>query len=218
MQGMRQRQRNAFTLGEMLVAVSLLALMATMLIPLVSDKTGESKLITATKDAAAQIANAYTVFQKNSVPNNNTTPVAIINNLNYVRIVNDGSLNIQINGTNYACDVNFPCALLHNGALVRYDTNARFGETPDVNDVQLSCWLCDLPTAAFGDPVPHPNINALTFYVDPDGQGPEDAVHMVLFFSGRITTRFLAPEANFYDENQPNDSVDPEYLWDWVRG
>jgi competence protein ComGC len=215
---MRQTARKAFTLGEMLVAVSLLALIATMLVPLVSDKTGERKLVTITKDAMAQIAVAYATYLKIDVPDSETTTADIVENINYVRIINDNSHNIQIDGTNYACNATYPCLLLHNGALIRYHPTGKFGNSP--TELQwIRCWLCD-PAAPAGEPIPHPNINALRFWVDPDGSNPEDGVEVLLFYSGRVTTRYLAPEAVVSSDSQPidPDRIDPVYLWDWVRG
>lgn len=212
---MRKLAQNGFTFSEMLIAMSLLALLATMLIPMVAERTTENKLLTNTKDAAAQLAQAYIAYsERGGQLSSSTSPSDIVDQMNYVREVTS-TLKIQINGADSQCSASTPCVLLHSGALMQYDQNASFGCTPNAAEMS-SCWFCDPPSSS--PCVPHSNINALRFILDADGTGPDNAITLILFYNGRVTTRSLAPEAKFTDDSLIDDTTTPEYAVDWVGG
>ncbi len=218
-QPMLEKRRKAYTFAEILITLSLLGLLASMLLPMLSDSVGKDKLLALGKDGASEISQAFAIYVKNSTLNANTRAQDIVSNLNYVRMVSDGSMNTQLGQTNqdasahstctgtssvtgetYAvcttpCDATTPCALLQTGALLQYDaaTPSTFNGTGY-------------------------NTNAIHFIYDPDGTGPQFAIAFTLFYSGRITTETYSIGATTNDTNLPSTTVDPPYILDWTNG
>ncbi len=211
---MANKPRQGFSLAEMLVSLALMGALASMLLPMLTHNVGKDKLMYMGKDGAAELVQAYATYLKTNVPTANTSAQDIINNLNYMRIINNGSQTLQVEKVNNTpaygsctsggnpctvftavCRAETPCALLHSGALIQYDANATFGGNP-----------------------PRYNTNALRFILDPDADGPQTSVSFVLFYSGRLSTRPYAQAAVLTNDDLANTTVDPEYLIEWTDG
>lgn len=205
---MTHRAKNGFTLTEMLISVTFLGLLSSMMLPLINNQTGDEKLLAISQGAASELAFGYAKYASSNTVTATTRPVDFINQLNYVRIISDGSINVQTdtNGTcnlgavgpctkvDVPCDAAKPCALLQNGALLMYDSGAVFPGT----------------TA---------NTHGLKYFLDPDADGPLPGFTMVLYVNGRVTTQPYAAGA-IYDANDfvMTTLVDPDYIREWVDG
>ncbi|MCA9841937.1 MAG: type II secretion system protein [Cyanobacteria bacterium HKST-UBA03] len=215
---MRERPHAAtgYTYVEILLAVVIIAVLASLLLPHAIVNLGEDKVFANTKTMMAELESAYALYAQDNLPGTNTTPADFIANLNYLRIISDSSASIQVadattqchSNNTYgdcvsACDANAPCLLMHNKALLQYDPNATF------NDGN-----------ALSDP-PH-NMHALRFLYDPDGSmEAQSATAIYLYIGGRTTTEQWSGITT-YDTDLPKDAVagsdgntfvdDPEYL------
>lgn len=205
------RQHHAgFSLTEALVALTMMGVLAAMLLPTLKQNVLIEKNLNITKAAITELAQAYVKYQKTQMPQATTAASDIINRMNYVRLISDSSLSVQVadatepnppcsSGSPCAlydspCNATTPCALLQNGALVQYDADANFDGT------------------AY-------NTNALKFVIDPDADGEEVATSVVMFFSGRMCTLRYAPMAAFdADDDLPVGPTDPDYIWPWTDG
>lgn len=93
---MRQFRSSGFTVSEIVVSMSLIAVLGTLLLPMMSNVTGKQKLLNITKGAASELSSAYADFLTNESPSSNTTSQDIISYLNAVKIIIDGSDSTQI--------------------------------------------------------------------------------------------------------------------------
>lgn len=179
---MHSSVKHGFSIAEVLIAISMVGVLAAMLVPGITNNTNQEKLLGITQEAIYEVSRGYAQWQKvNGPPTASTTLTGIIGNMNVVRVINDGSFNIQVPNTtapavqavfNSSCNATTPCALLHNGAFIQYDADQSFSGFPRPTDA------------------PGFNINALHFFVDPDGPGSQKATGFYMFYSGRITTPF----------------------------
>jgi len=192
---MSPKHLQGFSLAEALVSITLLGVLATILMPMLYNNVGNDKLYHASIEGIAEIALAYSKYQKQNMPDANTTATAILLNMNYVRLINNGVMSVQLNGNDYACNNVTPCYLLHNGALVMFDADERFGGT------------------GF-------NTNALHFILDPDADGPNNGISLLMYFNGSFSTeRYRKPgTAAIPNDDLPSSINDPEYIWSWTEG
>jgi prepilin-type N-terminal cleavage/methylation domain-containing protein len=207
---MTYKQRSSgFSLIEIMVAIVLLGVLASILLPTLKTDISTEKNRGITLDAVAELAQAYVKYQKDALPDATTSADDLVQEMNFIRIINDSSYNVQVAEatsplpcTTLApcalwvspCDAATPCVLLQNGALIQYDVDLTFAGTGY-------------------------NSNALHFVVDPDADGDETATSLVMFFSGRMTTVRYAPMAVFdAADGLPVGPVDPEYIWRWTDG
>jgi type II secretory pathway pseudopilin PulG len=210
---------------EALIALVLLAVLGAILLPTFINSTGKEKLLGTTKEAATQLAKAFTEFSSDNTPTANTRAVDIINNMTIVRQIRIGeglftTRNrgvVTTNGTRATvcsetadstpgtqpCNALTPCVLMNTGGLLQYDANAVFCST-------ANC-------------VVQNNTNALPFIFDPDGTGPQAGVSLALYFGGRVTTgdftNITAGTGDFrYGTRNLPVYCDPEYVWAWTGG
>jgi prepilin-type N-terminal cleavage/methylation domain-containing protein len=152
-----------FTLTELLIALAILGLIATITIPKVIVNSGNTKLIAITKECAATIAGAYQVYvgangQLVGAAGGTGGPPATAGIVTYINYAGTNTA-AKSGGQALDCDTaGSPCLVLHNGAYLQYS-----GQTFTATD------------------------KAITFLVDPDGVGNNtDKISIMLSYNGRV--------------------------------
>ncbi len=215
------------TLAEVIIALVLLAVLATILLPPQLINTGEAKLLNQAKEVASELSLAYISLANLADTTDATTTADVIARANYVRIVNNGSQSIQVrfrvadgqpdqgcDSTSgvlciSTCTATKPCLVMQNGGLLQYDADANFN------------------AITFPAPPPPPyNRYALRFLFDPDGSTPiQTASVFYLFFGGRVSTeqnidRTLVTDTDNVTPRYTSTGVairDPEYIFSWTQ-
>lgn len=173
------QRHSAFTLAELLIALSILGVIATFTIPKVLQSQQDGRWKSIAKEAAASMSAAYSAYRLNNTVDNDTSISDLTPYLNYVRIQTTGAVDINYGNTgSNACATTSPCYVLHNGAVLRdpYQktgpgTGARFGNASSM-------------------------INYIFFDVDPNGvlddttttNGPGKTVDFDMYPNGRIVS------------------------------
>jgi hypothetical protein len=199
-------------MAEALISLSLLAVLASLMQPMLTLNVGRQRLLNVAQNTAAEIVRGYDTYMEENTAAATTSSQDIINNMNILRIINDGSLGTQDGlGVNTPCDATTPCALMHNGSMIQFLPGATFG----------------LPDVATGM-----RRKALRFTIDIDGPDPanQPRLTLVLFYPGRLTTRGMAIAPNavpIFNESAapdtlnpalPDETSDPEYVYPWING
>jgi prepilin-type N-terminal cleavage/methylation domain-containing protein len=193
------KRNTAFTLAELLIALGILGMIATFTIPKVLQAQQNSKFNATAKEAASMIAGAFSAYQSGSSIAGSTGPKDLTPFMNYVAVVNDGSLVIDDYPTknSFACSGHFVCLVLHNGAILEYGDNMTFGGTA--------------------------STNAIFFYLDPDGKysnstsTPGKSLVLFMYPNGRITS-YAGILSNTYTDfqgglpNNPNAAFEPDWF------
>lgn len=170
MPGLKPLQSKAgFTLAEVLIALAILAEIATFTIPKILSAQQDGRNNAVAKEAAAAMSAAIEQYRLNGLLTTSTGARSITQYLNYVSVDTSGS-SIDSNQTtgSVPCAASHPCIRLASGAAIRCGSGAFSG------------------TAL---------TNAIMFTVDPDGQdsgttnGPGKAVTFYIYYNGRISTR-----------------------------
>lgn len=195
-----------FTLVEALVAMAIMAVLATVMAPMAMEGLGSKKLTYQTQATLAEINRAFTNQIKASGMiirgPGGTTATQIFTRMNYVRIDRTSTIQVldssDVNATTDSdCSATFPCLVLQDGGYLQYGASAVF---PQVGANQLS---------------------AIIVNYDPDGSGVQPATTLVLYSQGRITSAAWA-DLDKTMINVPNTPTyapfgavnsDPEYLW-----
>jgi type II secretory pathway pseudopilin PulG len=148
-------------LAELLTVLSVLSVIASISIPKVLTAQANQKYNATAKEALSALANAYTLYRQNNLPNASTSVNHLLPYFNYVK--RDTAASVQDNWGNVACDgSNSVCLQLANGGIIRYDTGCPFmGTTP---------------------------LNAIEILFDPDGAGGTAGAWFGLYFNGRVTS------------------------------
>lgn len=158
----KQIGKPAFTLAELLIALSILALIATFTIPKILVAQTYSKYNTAAKEVAAMVSEAYNIYRENNEVSGSTRFSDLTPYMNYVTKVTNGLIDgHQLEG-NIDCSIT-SCLKLHGGGILRYNNTLSFGGTA--------------------------GTNAMGFNFDPDGtQNGNHSVQLWLYTNGRITS------------------------------
>lgn len=168
------RQRNtAFTLAELLIALTILGVIATFTIPKVLSSSADGRYNAIAKEAAAMISGAYQVYVNERGASTNMTMLDLTSYMNYVSTFS-GSIDDTQTDTFFNCGgATYTCYKLHNGAVIILRSAATFNGTT--------------------------TLNALPFFIDPDGtysnttDGPGKSVSIFLYYNGRIADRGNIP-------------------------
>lgn len=160
-----------FTLAEILVALSVLGIIAVFTIPKVLTTTQNNDYKYRVQTAAALMSSAYARYRTDNTVTTSMRPQDLTPYLNYVSY-HDSGLGLSVDGKQntaqtWPCDNSNPCVKLANGAVIVLYGGAFSGLSPS---------------------------NAVIFIVDPDGQvtdgttnGPGRAVEMYMYATnGRI--------------------------------
>jgi prepilin-type N-terminal cleavage/methylation domain-containing protein len=192
------RHLTGFTLAELLIALSILGLIATFTIPKVLVAQQDMTYRANAKDVAAAISAAYDRLRLEGQLSPDTKINDLTPFLNYVSVYT-GIMDDTYTDTNINCsNAVFACLKLHNGGTIAYRKDAAFGGTA--------------------------TTNALPIHFDPDGKvtdgttnGPGKSVSFFLYYNGRIVDRahVLAGTSNTAATYgaQPN-KVPPWFSWD----
>lgn len=157
----------AFTLAELLIALSILGVIATFTIPKVLGSQSDSRNKAIVKEAAATVSEMYQAYKLKNVSGAGTTWDNLIPYLNYVRQDTSTIVDSHPANGNSDCSASwFKCYRLHNGAMIYFDRSdiQSFGGTGD--------------------------LNYLGFTIDPDGKESDvKAVELMLYYNGMIRSR-----------------------------
>lgn len=158
-----------FTLAELLIALAVLGVIATFTIPkiLVAQQNVKNNAIAL--EAIGMVSAAFTQASyiqglSSSLGTSSLTPY-----MNYVSVSTSLALDSQHSTGTGTCSGSYPCLVLHNGALMRYQAGRTLGGTN--------------------------TTNAIWFQLDPDGvvtdgttNGPGKAVMFFVYANGAIKT------------------------------
>ncbi|HEY9745314.1 MAG TPA: type II secretion system protein, partial [Oculatellaceae cyanobacterium] len=163
------KTKPGFTLAELLIALTILGVIATFTIPKVLFSQQNGKWNAAAKEAAAAISEAYSAYKLEHTPDENTSSADLAQYFNYVRLETGAYEVDHVTGQNSLdCATAVPgCLMLHNGGVL-FPGGSRFGGTNPTNYIH--------------------------FHFDPDGQysgsptGPGKAISILLYYNGRVCT------------------------------
>lgn len=159
-----------FTLAELLIALGILAAIASFTIPKVLQAQQSGTYKANAKEVAAAISEAYTRLQQEGNLTTNTTIGDLTPFLNYVKVRTD-TMDDNYSDPTLNCSGNtYDCLDLHNGGSIAYREDGSFG----------------------GDA----STNALPIFFDPDGRvtdgttnGPGKSVGFFIYYNGRLSER-----------------------------
>ena len=156
-----------FSLAELLIALLILGEISTFTIPKVINAQQSRQRATNMKDTAAMIAAAYQQAELRGVTDINTRLQNLTPYFNYVSVDTASTIDDIVGYGTQNCAPAFPCYRLHNGGLL-------------------------LDRASFAGTG---TTNAMVMHLDLEGNysgsttGDGKSVMLVLFYSGRITSR-----------------------------
>ena len=166
-------ENRGFTLAELLIALTIMAEIATFTIPKVLTASANQGSNAKAREALSMVANAYQAYgMSNKVTagfrSPNLTPY-----MNYVNVQTTGLIddipNAPSDNRDCANTTQYICLKLYSGAVLWMERPVTFGGTN--------------------------TTNALIYFVDPDGvpsgstsDGPGKSVGFLLYFTGRVTS------------------------------
>ena len=158
-----------FTLAELLISLTLLAVIAVFTIPKILQTNQTANYNAMAKEAASMISSAYQVYVNDHGASSATIARDLTPYMNYVRVDTTSSIDAQqTSAADMDCSsASYECLLLHNGSRLLYHKNS--------------------PICGTGN-------NALYFYFDPDGvsgsppSGNANSVVFFLYANGGIRT------------------------------
>ena len=158
--------KKGFTLAELLVALTILGVIATFTIPKVLTSQQEAKNKSIAKEAASMVSGAYEAYKQQNTATANTTFAQLTPYMNYVSVDTTSTIDGYPLWTDQGCNTG-NCLRLHNGATLFYRISGadRFGSTA--------------------------TTSAMYFYADTDGHtvtGQRKSVLFFMYFNGRITS------------------------------
>jgi prepilin-type N-terminal cleavage/methylation domain-containing protein len=187
---MRCIAQKGFTLAELLIALSILGVIATFTIPKVLQSQQNGKYNTMAKEAIATISQAYQMYIHDHSLSTNTKVSDFIPYLNYIKETSQQVDSILAWGTAHCGSPPERCLILHNGGVLHFWDSDTFGGTA--------------------------TTNAILFEFDPDGTKngqPDGSGHAIMFFlyyNGKIRT---------YGTIDPNTTLDnggsPQVMNPW---
>lgn len=131
------RHLTGFTLAELLIALSILGLIATFTIPKVLVAQQDMTYRANAKDVAAAISAAYDRLRLEGQLSPDTKINDLTPFLNYVSVYT-GIMDDTYTDTNINCsNAVFACLKLHNGGTIAYRKDAAFGGTATTNALPI---------------------------------------------------------------------------------
>lgn len=183
-----------FTLAELLIALSILGVIATYTIPKVIVVQQNGQYNAAAKEVAAMISGAYQLALEEGLIHSATTAGALTPYMNYLGVDTSTPIDGMYGNTTNTCSGSTKCLTLHNGGkLLVFNVNFAGNST----------------------------TNAVMYQFDPDGRvtdgttnSPGKSLKFVLYYNGRITTRgTVAPGTkDSVGTYSPTATVDPPWF------
>lgn len=185
-----------FTLPELLIALSILGVIAAFTIPKVLSTTSSKEKIAVAKEAAAMMKGAYAQYQLQATPTSSTGIQDLTPFYNFSEVVTSGLIDEREGlGSENCATAGRVCLKLHNGATLMYFTTVSFAGTG--------------------------TNNAIWFLVDPDStysgstSGEGKAVKFWLYYQGRVTSQGLINTGTTYSLGVSNPVADAAWFsWD----
>jgi prepilin-type N-terminal cleavage/methylation domain-containing protein len=194
-----KKRVRGFTLAELLIALTILAEIATFTIPKVLQSQQMNKFKAIGKENIAMAAAAFQLHQLNGKVASSTKFTDLTQYMNYTKFDTVTPLDGDQGSTPSAGSscANYACIRLANGSFILWDPSESFGGT---------------------------NItNVITFMIDPDGKitdgtatGPGHAVMALIYYNGRITDIGSAVPtgvSSAYTWSQNTGAVPPWFSW-----
>jgi prepilin-type N-terminal cleavage/methylation domain-containing protein len=183
-----------FTLAELLIALAILAVIATFTIPKIIAGQQNGQNLAKAKEVAAMISGAYQQALLNGEVTNATVPADLTPYMNYMSIDTSGTLiDSTPSGTTSTCSATTKCLILHNGGVL---------------------WLYQgsFSTSSI--------YRALEFRFDPDvanntastADGPLKAIQFDLYRDGMLTTRGVLRAGSIYPVAGTCGNCDPSWF------
>jgi prepilin-type N-terminal cleavage/methylation domain-containing protein len=154
-----------FTLGEILVTMSVMGIVACFALPTLFTSQSTLKYKAISKEAALMVDSAYTAYGLTAQITAATTAADFILTTNYLREDTTTNANTVPAGETAlaACSTLTPCLQLHSGALLQYSSTNSFAGTA--------------------------SNRYITFNIDPDGAGSKAGkVSFLLYYNGKIVS------------------------------
>ena len=187
-----RRKHHAFTLAELLIALTILGIIASFTVPKVLQSQQNTQYKSYGKEAIAMVTQAFTIYQSSNPLTVNTQPANLTPYMNYIRVDSTSLVDNSINAASYNCaGVNKLCLQLHNGAMLFMSTVNTFG-------------VAD-------------SSHYIFFWLDPDGQAdvPGQTLVIQLFFDGRVNTSGskLATDDTYISGSPAGYGADSDPSW-----
>jgi prepilin-type N-terminal cleavage/methylation domain-containing protein len=175
-----------FTLAELLIALLIVAEIATFTIPKVLTSSANSQNKSIAKEVAGMIAAAFDAYKYKNTLTSSTKGSDLTQYMNYLKL-DTASQYLGASGTALQqCSATLPCLTLHTGGILQYDTAMTVGGTT--------------------------TTNAVYFNLDPDGNGTQGRVTFVQFYTGRLSSGGQAGTATPSGGTLTRESTDPSYF------
>lgn len=187
-----------FTLGELLIALLILGVIATFTIPKVLQSQASSRSKAVAKETAAALSEAFTLYRNKNTLSASTRPADLTPYLNFVKLDTTSALVVDAapcdGQVTYSCNSTYPCAVLHNGAILNWIQTDNFNGTA--------------------------TTNMIGFYLDPDGKvsNNKDTLLLELYYNGKLRTRNTIDtgSVSYYDGSvqtlNPSTTCDPTWF------
>jgi prepilin-type N-terminal cleavage/methylation domain-containing protein len=202
----RSSVAGAFTLAELIIALIIVGIIATLTVAGVNKSPSNKKALAATQAAAMEVQSAYTRYLLDYELMPEATFATFLPYLASRTQPYTGTLNSDANGGSLTCGSgDFACAKLSNGAVIAYKTNLQFAQASASSTVD----------------------RCIPVIIDPDGKFVDSyksfAVYLVMEYGGRLETTYEMPVAtcNSYnittaaDVPINGDSIPLPDWWSW---
>jgi prepilin-type N-terminal cleavage/methylation domain-containing protein len=163
------RRRFGFTLAELLIALSILGVIATLTIPKVLTQSDSQKKAAAAKEVASMIAQAFRQYQQNSPINVNTKPSDLKAYMHYVADDTTTVIDNVVGAASDTCANATPCIKLHSGGIVLFRDDGTMTGLSDLDSIRF---VFDPDGVQLGDM----------------GDGPSKSLVFILYANGKLTT------------------------------
>lgn len=137
---MSQKHRFGFTLAELLIALSILGVIATFTIPKILASQQTQQYNAVAKENIGAMISAYQQLKTNGLLSTSTTYGAFTPYLNYVAADTSGIWSmdsVPTMGTITCNASNYACLKMHNGSMIGYRVDVSFGGSNTTNAIHF---------------------------------------------------------------------------------
>ena len=175
-----------FTLAELLIALLIIAEIATFTIPKVLSSTANGQNKSVAKETAGMISGAFSTYQLKNTMSSSVKGSDLTQYMNYIKVDTVTAYGATSGTALQQCSAVLPCLTLHTGGVLQYDTVMTFGGTT--------------------------TTNAVYFNLDPDGNGSQGRITFVQFYGGRLSSGGIAGTATPSGGTITREATDPNYF------